>query len=72
MSAKRSRSSRIVRRVQPALSSKPLLADVRELIVTAGMPWRKTVNAGLTLLYWQIGNRVRREILNRTTRRVWC
>ena len=40
-----------------------LLADVRELIVQARASVAQTVNSGLTLLYWQIGERVRREVL---------
>jgi len=40
-----------------------LLADVRELIVQARQAVAHTINAGLTLLYWQIGRRVRQDIL---------
>ena len=40
-----------------------LLADVRELIVQARASVAQTVNSGLTLLYWQIGERMRREVL---------
>lgn len=40
-----------------------LLADVRELIVQAREGVAQTVNAGLTLLYWQIGRRIHQDIL---------
>ena len=40
-----------------------LLHDVRELIRSAREHVAQAVNAGLTLLYWQVGDRIRREIL---------
>jgi predicted nuclease of restriction endonuclease-like (RecB) superfamily len=42
---------------------KALLADVRELIRATREGVARTVNAGLTLLYWEIGNRIRKDIL---------
>lgn len=48
---------------KPAAPAAPLLADVRDLILTAREAVARTVNAGLTLLYWEIGTRIRREIL---------
>ena len=48
----------------PALpGAAPLLADLRELIVQARQQVAQTVNAGLTLLYWHIGTRVRHDLL---------
>src|SRR5437868_4239823 len=49
----------------PALvkSSKPLLADLRELILSARDQVAQAVNAGLTMLYWHIGERIRKDIL---------
>ena len=44
-------------------SAKPLLTDVRALILEARQRVAQTVNAGLTLLYWQIGYRIRQDIL---------
>ena len=44
-------------------ASLPLLADVRSLILAAREGVARTVNAGLTLLYWEIGKRIRRDIL---------
>ena len=46
-----------------AVSPRALLADVRELILTAREGVARTVNAGLTLLYWEIGTRIRKDIL---------
>jgi predicted nuclease of restriction endonuclease-like (RecB) superfamily len=40
-----------------------LLHDVRELILSARTHVAQAVNAGLTLLYWQVGDRIRREVL---------
>ncbi len=42
---------------------KPLLTDVRALILEARQRVARTVNAGLTLLYWQIGTRIRQDVL---------
>lgn len=40
-----------------------LLAEVRSLIIEARQETARMVNAGLTLLYWRVGDRVRREVL---------
>ena len=37
--------------------------EIRQLITDARQNAAVAVNAGLTMLYWQIGNRIRREIL---------
>jgi len=36
-----------------------LIGDIRSIIKTARHNVAVTVNAGLTLLYWQIGSRIR-------------
>lgn len=41
----------------------PLLTDVRQMIVQARESVARAIDSGLTMLYWQIGERVRREIL---------
>jgi predicted nuclease of restriction endonuclease-like (RecB) superfamily len=46
-----------------AASSEGLLAEVRGLILEAREQIARSVNAGLTLLYWQVGDRIRREFL---------
>ena len=48
---------------KPARGVAPLLADVRGLILAAREQVARTVNAGLALLYWEIGSRIRRDIL---------
>ncbi len=43
----------------------PILhAEVRELILAARQQVAHAINAGLTLTYWQVGERIRREVLN--------
>lgn len=42
---------------------KALLSDVRGLILEARGQVAQVVNAGLTMLYWQIGQRIRQDIL---------
>lgn len=49
--------------VAPAKSTDGLLQDLRGLILTARLTVATTVNATLTLLHWQIGKRVREDIL---------
>ena len=39
------------------------LTDIRELILDARKRIAQTVNAGLVLLYWQVGQRIRKDIL---------
>lgn len=46
-----------------AQPSSALLAEVRDLVLEARQQTARAVNAGLTLLYWQVGDRIRREIL---------
>jgi predicted nuclease of restriction endonuclease-like (RecB) superfamily len=55
-----------IAKAKTALTSvKPekLLAELRELILTTRSRVAQAVNAGLTALNWQIGDRIRREIL---------
>ena len=63
---KKSVSTRTVQakpKVIPSSPVKPLLTDVRGLILEARQRVAQTVNTGLTLLYWQIGYRIRQDIL---------
>jgi len=43
--------------------AKGLLADVREMILLARQSVATTANAALTVLHWQIGSRIRKDIL---------
>lgn len=73
MSLKRSnpyatkRKGRVSRAVkmsaQPGLTGAGLLPELRQLIQTARHTVAVAVNSALTTLYWQIGVRIRREIL---------
>ncbi len=51
--------------VQPVqlMPDKALLADVRELIETTRSEVAQSVNSALVMLYWQIGRRIRQDIL---------
>lgn len=52
--------------VNPAPKNSPvpkLHAELRELILSTRERVAQTVNSGLTLLYWQVGDRIRREVL---------
>jgi predicted nuclease of restriction endonuclease-like (RecB) superfamily len=49
--------------VLPARKPTVLLADVRELIVQAREGVARAVDSGLTVLYWNVGQRIRREVL---------
>ena len=48
---------------KPAALAAPLLADVRELILTARESVARTIDAGLVTLYWHIGRRIHQDIL---------
>jgi len=59
-------SAKIVATVSRQLakhSPRTLLADVRELILAAREGVAQAVNAGLVTLYWQIGKRIRKDVL---------
>ncbi len=47
----------------PATAVKRLLGDIRSLIESARQQTAPAVNAGLVMLYWSIGDRIRRDIL---------
>jgi predicted nuclease of restriction endonuclease-like (RecB) superfamily len=46
----------------------PLLDDLKTLIEQARQQVAVTVNAGLTLLYWQVGQRIRSDLLQKEDR----
>jgi predicted nuclease of restriction endonuclease-like (RecB) superfamily len=47
----------------PAKSTPPLLQDLRGLIIRSRENLAHTISSGIALLYWEIGNRIRRDIL---------
>lgn len=44
-------------------TNKNLLTEIKDIIEKARSVVNKTVNSGLTLMYWNIGDRINREIL---------
>lgn len=63
MSPKR-RPSRTQTRSKGAVTAAPLLNEIRQLIEAARTQVSQAVNAGLTMLYWHVGERIRKEILS--------
>jgi len=53
----------ITHQIDEQVITSDLLSDVREMILTARQQVAQVVNAGLTLLYWSIGQRIRQDIL---------
>ena len=49
----------------PVISTEQLLGDIRSLIEGARGQVAQAVNAGLVLLHWQIGERIRKDILQK-------
>ncbi|HEX3067173.1 MAG TPA: DUF1016 N-terminal domain-containing protein [Thermoanaerobaculia bacterium] len=60
--AKRKRSTGVVARIKPSPSA--LTSDLRELILSSRQTVAQGVNAALVILYWQIGRRIRMDILS--------
>jgi hypothetical protein len=64
MSKKKSTSRKLVAaKAAKTLVPADLLTDVRTLIEQARDATARAVNAALVLLYWSIGDRIRRDIL---------
>lgn len=64
MTARRLRKSSTAVPVKtPASTTNRLLGDIRNLIESARVQTAQAVNAGLVMLYWSIGDRIRRDIL---------
>ena len=55
--------SKVAGALPPAGEALVLLADVRELVLSARQTVARGVNAALVLLYWKVGERIRKEIL---------
>jgi len=63
MSARVSGNTKLVRRAKPSPPVPALLTEVRELILSARQTVARGVNAALVLLYWEIGQRILRDVL---------
>jgi predicted nuclease of restriction endonuclease-like (RecB) superfamily len=61
---KKAVASRVVRSTDaPTPTGSGLLPEVRELILSTRQTVARGVNAALTVLHWQVGDRIRRDIL---------
>ncbi len=60
MNAKRTKA---IRRALSVLPGKPLLSDIREMILRTREEVARAVDSGLVTLYWHIGRRIRQGIL---------
>lgn len=49
--------------LNPGAAPRTLLTDVRELIVSTRQTVARGVNAALVLVYWKVGERIRRDVL---------
>jgi len=56
-------SDKLVKTSIPPAATDNLIVDLRKMIEEARAAVACTVNAGLTMLYWRIGNRINQEIL---------
>ena len=52
------------KRMIPAKLPNRLLSDVRTLILQARVGIARAVNSGMAVLYWEIGKRIRKDILH--------
>jgi len=59
---KKETGKQVAKRYNKTISG-DLIGDIRSLIETARHNIAVTVNTGLTILYWQIGSRIRQDIL---------
>jgi predicted nuclease of restriction endonuclease-like (RecB) superfamily len=57
------KSSTAIGKAKSAVGSKRLLADLRELIASARQGVARAVDSALVMLYWQVGHRIRQDVL---------
>lgn len=55
----------MAKKAEPALASNALLSELRGLIEAARQQVAQTANATLTMLYWHLGQRIHKEVLNK-------
>ncbi len=55
----------MAKKADPALASNALLSELRGLIEAARQQVAQTANATLTMLYWHLGQRIHKEVLNK-------
>jgi hypothetical protein len=62
--AKRKKKTTTIAKAEPtALSSPALLTDIRAVIDSARQQTARAVNSALVTMYWQIGRRIRQDVL---------
>ena len=49
----------------PQPPDKPLLTDLRQMIMQARESVARAIDSGLTMLYWNVGLRIRQDILKK-------
>src|SRR5271166_735194 len=52
-----------VRKLTPSAKPSDLFEDIRALIEQARAATARAINSAITLLYWQVGQRIRRDML---------
>jgi hypothetical protein len=52
------------RKLTPSAKPSDLFEDIRALIEQARAATARTINSAVTLLYWQVGQRIRRDMLH--------
>ena len=60
---KNSRQNPITKRAAKAVAMPSLLGDIRSMIEAAREQTARAVNSTLVLMYWQIGKRIREDVL---------
>ena len=63
MAKKRSHSVKLTKRPAKPVPARSLLGDLRQLIEAAREQTARAVNSTLVTMYWQIGKRIREDVL---------
>jgi predicted nuclease of restriction endonuclease-like (RecB) superfamily len=63
MRTSKSASKRVVRRTTALAKKSDVFKDVRDLIIATRQEVARSVNSSLVILYWRIGERIRRDLL---------
>jgi hypothetical protein len=52
------------RKLTPSAQPRDLFEDIRALLEQARAVTARAINSAVTLLYWQVGQRIRRDVLH--------
>ena len=66
MAKKKGQPNKLVKRTQSTSAIPSLLGELRQLIEAAREQTARAVNSTLVVMYWQIGQRIRREVRQKT------